>query len=140
MSSVRLLSAVLVATSVALGAQAPKTFRARLSTVPVEATTLPGLTGVGAVTAVLNGNKLTVNGTFKGLRTPATVARLHIAPKGLRGPAMADLTASKGTDGTIAGEVTLTPAQIDHLTRTRIYVQLHSEKAPEGNLWGWLLP
>ena len=24
--------------------------------------------------------------------------------------------------------------------RHQVYVQIHSEKAPEGNLWGWLLP
>ena len=27
----------------------------------------------------------------------------------------------------------------DDLNRERLYVQLYSEKAPEGNLWGWLL-
>ncbi len=26
------------------------------------------------------------------------------------------------------------------LNRGRLYLQLFSEKAPEGNLWGWLLP
>jgi hypothetical protein len=25
------------------------------------------------------------------------------------------------------------------VTGGRFYIQLHSEKAPEGNLWGWLL-
>ena len=26
------------------------------------------------------------------------------------------------------------------LEKGRLYVQLHSEKAPDGNLWGWLTP
>jgi hypothetical protein len=81
-----------------------------------------------------------VTGTFKGLQSPATVARLHVAPKGQRGPAMLDLVVTKATSGTISGDLDLTPVQADHLVRNRVYVQIHSEKAPEGNLWGWLLP
>ena len=34
----------------------------------------------------------------------------------------------------------LTPAQVQELSASRYYVQLHSEKAPDGNLWGWLMP
>ena len=34
----------------------------------------------------------------------------------------------------------LTPLQVTDLEKGRFYVQLHSEKAPDGNLWGWLLP
>jgi hypothetical protein len=26
------------------------------------------------------------------------------------------------------------------LDKGRLYVQLQSEKAPDGNLWGWLMP
>jgi hypothetical protein len=26
------------------------------------------------------------------------------------------------------------------LRQGRMYLQLHSESAPDGNLWGWLLP
>ena len=40
--------------------------------------------------------------------------------------------------GEITGVVELTPAQIDDLEKGCVYVQLHSEKAPDGNLWGWL--
>ena len=34
----------------------------------------------------------------------------------------------------------LSPVQIADLEKGRLYIQLHSEKAPDGNLWGWLLP
>jgi hypothetical protein len=140
MKNIRVWLLVLLAVTT-VTAQAPKTFKARLGTVPVEAATIASLTGSGAVTATLTGNKLVVSGTFKGLQAPATMARLHVAPMGLRGPAMLDLVVPmKATSGTISGDLTLTPIQLDHLMRNRVYVQLHSEKAPEGNLWGWLLP
>ena len=58
----------------------------------------------------------------------------------MRGPAIADLTATAGTSGTITGSIELTKQQIDDLVAGRLYLQLHSEKAPDGNLWGWLLP
>lgn len=140
----RLLAAVVVVsvtTAAVTSAQASRTFKTRLGTVPVEAATLSSLIGgSGSVTAVLNGNKLTVSGTFKGLKSPATIARLHVAPKGQRGPAMLDVPVTKEMNGTISGELTLTPIQVDHLVRNRVYIQLYSEKAPEGVLWGWLLP
>jgi hypothetical protein len=42
--------------------------------------------------------------------------------------------------GEISGTMQLTADQVTELTAGKLYVQLHSEKAPEGNLWGWLLP
>ena len=122
------------------GAQAPRTFTARLSPLPVEPSTVGKITGSGSVTAVLAGTRLTVKGTFAGLQGAATAARLHVAPKGLRGPAMADLTVTQAASGTIGGEIMLTAVQADHFARNRVYVQIHSQAAPEGNLWGWLLP
>jgi hypothetical protein len=98
------------------------------------------IAGSGSVTAVLNGTKLTVNGTFEGLKSPATVARLHKGQRGVRGEPLLDLTVTKATSGTISGVVDLSSQQLQDLQNSRLYVQLHSEKAPEGNLWGWLLP
>ncbi len=123
-----------------LDAQGPTTFKTRLSPVPVDATTQPKTTGLGSVTATLQGTTLTLSGTFSGLQGPATVARLHVAPRGVRGPAAMDIPVTKATTGTIQGTLTLTAVQVDHLRRNRLYVQLHSEAAPEGNLWGWLMP
>jgi hypothetical protein len=121
------------------GAQGGGKFRARLSPVGVEASTVASITGSGSVTAVLTGTKLAITGTFEGLRTPATVAHIHRAAKGIRGPALFDLTVSKATSGTISGMFTLTPARVEDLEQGRFYVQIHSEKLPDGNLWGWLL-
>ena len=121
-------------------AQGAQTFKARLSPVPVDATTQAGTTGTGAVTAVLTGMKLSISGTFSGLQTPATIAQIHVGPRGISGPPALDLTVTKATSGTLRGEFMLTSAQVDHLKRGRLYVQVHSEKAPDGNLRGWLLP
>jgi hypothetical protein len=140
MLTTRVWLLVLLTGSVALSAQGPRAFTARLATAPVEAANAATLTGSGAVTATLTGHRLVVVGSFKGLQGAATAARLHVAPMGMRGPAMLDLTATKASSGTIMGDLTLTAVQVDHLTRNRVYVQLHSEKAPDGALWGWLLP
>ena len=129
--------------TVALVAQQPRTFKARLSPVPIDIAMQANVAGAGSITGVLAGSKLTLNGTFEGLRGPATTAQLHKSPtRGMRGPVVADLTVAKGaepTAGTIAGTLDLTALQVTDLEKGRFYVQLHSEKAPDGNLWGWLL-
>jgi hypothetical protein len=140
MTNFRVWLVLVLAGSAVLSAQDARAFKARLSTMPVEAANAPTLTGSGSVTATLTGNRLVVTGEFKDLKGPATAARLHVAPLGMRGPAMLDLTVTKGTSGTITGDLTLTPIQADHVRRNRVYVQLHSVAAPEGNLRGWLLP
>ena len=122
----------------AVHAQAARTFKGRLSPVPVAAAS-PNVTGKGSVTATLTGTKLTISGTFEGLASPATGAKLHRSAKaGIRGPALFDLTVTPAAQGTVTGSVELTPAQADDLGRNQFYVQIQSEKAPEGNLWGWL--
>jgi hypothetical protein len=120
---------------------APRAFVARLSTVPMDLTMASTVAGSGSVTATLNGRTLVLAGAFSGLKTSATAARLHRGPtRGVRGDAIFDLTATAGTSGELTGTVELSAAQVEDLEKGRLYVQLHSEKAPEGNLWGWLLP
>jgi hypothetical protein len=123
-----------------MGAQQARIYTARLSPVPITVAMQSVVAGRGTAKTTLVGSKLTVEGTFEGLRSPATVARIHLAPRGMRGPATLELTVSKGTTGTITGSLELTPRQIEALEKGSLYIQLHSEKAPEGNLWGWLLP
>lgn len=125
----------------AAGAQSTKSFKARLSPVPIDVPMQATISGSGSVSAVLSGAKLTITGNFDGLKSPATIVQLHKSPvRGMRGPVIFDLTASAGTSGTISGTVDLQPAHVTDLEKGRLYVQLHSEKAPNGNLWGWLLP
>lgn len=124
-------------------AQPPRTFKTRLAPVPIDVSMQATVAGSGSVSAVLTGTKLAVTGTFEGLKSPATSAQIHKSPvRGVRGPNVLDLAVSKtdASSGTIAGTFDLTPIQVADLEKGRLYVQLHSEKAPDGNLWGWLMP
>jgi len=134
-----LIVILVVAVCSAADAQKSETYKVRLSTVPVDATMLPRVAGSGSLTAVLNGNKLTFSGSFQGLRSPATHASIHTGPKGIPGPAILDLMVSNAAGGDVTGAVELSPSQIEDLKSAKLYVQIDSEKAPEGNLWGWLL-
>ena len=131
--------ALVMAMSAAIDAQAPQ-YRARLAIVPIDIAMQATIAGSGAVTGTLKGSTLTITGTFSGLRSAATAARLHRSPRtAMRGVPIGDLTATAGTSGTIGGTIELTKEQVEDLAAGRLYVQLHSEKAPDGNLWGWLL-
>jgi hypothetical protein len=135
------MAAAIVAGSVCLVlAQAPETYKARLSPLPADAKTRPDLAGSGTVTAVLTGTKLAINGSFEGLKTAAVGAQLHNGvAAGVRGPVIQDLTIAKAVSGTITGSVDLSAAQIANLKKGGLYVQLASEKTPDGTLWGWFL-
>jgi len=134
-----LVGTLLLAMCSAADAQKAETYKVRLSTIPVDATMLSRVAGSGSLTAALSGNRLTFSGTFQGLRSPATHVSIHLGPKGIPGPAIIGLTVSKATSGNVSGTVELTPSQIEDLRSAKLYVQIDSEKAPEGNLWGWLL-
>jgi hypothetical protein len=114
-------------------------FRARLSPVPIDISMQSIIAGSGSLTAKLSGKQLTVTGTFEGLRSPATTAQIHRGPKGIPGPAILDIDVTKSVKGTVSGSIELTPDQIKDLRSERLYVQVQSERAPNGNLWGWLL-
>jgi hypothetical protein len=121
-------------------APAQEMYKGRLSPLPSDAKSRPDVNGVGSVSAVLTGTKLSVTGSFEGLRTAGTIARIHDGvATGVRGPAIHDLTASKATSGTITGTVELTATEVEHLKKGRLYVQIYSEKPADGTLWGWLL-
>jgi hypothetical protein len=122
------------------GAQSPETFKTRLAPVAIDASMKNRIAGTGSATATLAGSKFTVNGTFEDMKSNATMAHIHqgTAP-GVRGAKLLDLSVTKGMSGTLSGSFDLTPDQIESLKKGKWYVQIHSEKAPEGNLWGWLM-
>lgn len=124
--------------AISLAAQTPQ-YRARLAMVPTDLAMQTAIAGLGSATATLKGTTLTINGSFSGLKTPATVVRVHRSAKpGMRGAAIGELTATADTSGTISGSIELTKEQLADLAAGRLYLQLHSQKAPDGNLWGWL--
>ena len=115
-------------------------FNARLTMMPIDLATRVDVTGSGSSSAVLNGERLFVRGSFSGLRGPATVVRLHEGvAMGVRGDAISELSVEASVSGTFSGNVELTQEQVQRLRQGRLYIQIHSEAAPEGNLWGWLL-
>ena len=122
----------------ALAASNNDNYRTRLSVVPIDVGMQINVAGDGALTATLSGNRLTVNGTAKGLRSPATVAHIHRGVPGIPGPAILDLNVTKSTTPTISGTVELTPQMVEDLKNGQLYIQIASERAPDGNLRGWL--
>ena len=103
---------------------------------------VPRFDGVGSVAATLSGNTLTITGSFEGLKSAATIGKVHQGKvMGARGPAISDLTITQAQKGSIAGTLKLTPQQVEALKKGQLYVQIHSMGAPEGgaNLWGWLV-
>jgi hypothetical protein len=141
--SLGLTSAVCLSVGLSGAGAAAIAYKARLAPVPIDITMQSTVAGSGSIQAVLTGARLEIAGTFEGLKSPATVARIHKSPaRGVRGPALLTLVISPGAaqSGSISGTFDLTPAQIADLEKGRLYIQLHSEKAPDGNLWGWLLP
>jgi len=134
------LTALLVSLALPGAGQTQEKYKVRLATVPMDGGMRNTVAGTGTATAVLAGAKLTVNGTFDGLLSPATTAAVHRGPAmGVRGSSFATLTVSKAAKGTLSGSIDLTPEQVQALKKGQLYIQLSSEKAPDGNLWGWFV-
>jgi hypothetical protein len=136
-----LLSLALVPGLAAQSGQSADVFKARLSPVPISVSMLSIIAGSGSLIATLKGKQLIIQGSFEGLRSPATTVQIHRGPKGIRGPAIAglQLSVSNAPKGIVSGTLDLTPDEIADLRAGRWYVQIQSEGAPDGNLWGWLL-
>lgn len=137
-----LCTAVLVAAASVAQAQSARTFAVRLAPMPVDGPPMMAtIAGLGVATATLTGSTLTMDGSFQGLKSPATQLKLFRGIRGVRGTAVRDLPPPpSAAAGAFKVTVELTPSQLDDLNRGRLYLQLFSEKAPDGNLWGWLLP
>ena len=98
--------------------------------------------GRGTADALLDGNKLTINGKFGGMLSPATDAHLCVSQGiGVPGSCGPDLNVTRDVSGTLSGTIILNARQMAALPAGQLYVQINSVKAPApgGNLWGWLL-
>ena len=49
------------------------------------------------------------------------------------------MTLAGDVAGKVTGQIKLDPSQVAALRGGRLYIQIDSEKAPTGHLWGWLL-
>jgi hypothetical protein len=120
---------------------AVETYQANLGPMPLDQANRATKLGRGEATATLDGNILIVSGNFIGLPSPATKAHLYTSPAiGVPGGDGVDLVVTEAVNGTVSGQLTLNARQKTAFRTGRLYVQIDSQKAPTGNLWGWLLP
>ncbi len=121
-------------------------YRARLS----GANEVPPVftTATGHITATLDGAELTLTGSFEGLQSPVepiaeTGVHIHAGFAGQNGGVEAVLTPQL-SDGDTAGEIdetiTLTGEQLVMLENRRLYINIHTEEYPTGELRGQLVP
>ena len=118
--------------------QAQEVYRARLSPMPTTPQTVNTILGEGEVILTLNGNPLTVDGTFTGMSSAATGAHIHNGPPAQPGPVIHTLEVSQATNGSVNGTISLTEEQVEALINNEFYIQIHSESNPPGELRGWV--
>jgi CHRD domain len=124
-----------------LAARADDSFQFRLSPGPRLVGTRAMSSGSGQVTVTLSGSTLSLDGKYEGLLDAPAKAQLAAGPAaGVRGPKIADLTLSLGASGSLSGKVKLTAKQLALFHKGGLYIEIDSPAAPEGDLWGWLLP
>ena len=115
-----------------------ETFSARLSPMPTTPQTVTTITGEGEVILTLDGNTLTVSGNFTGMNSVATMAHVHNGPPAQPGQVVHQLEVTKMPAGEISAVLELTDAQVTALRNNELYIQVHSETNPPGELRGWI--
>ena len=125
---------------VASGVAAAERYQVYLSAMPFNDAQQPIMTGKGSASATLEGNMLSISGSFTGLSGPATKAHLSLSKgPGIPGAPLVDLTLEGDVAGKVIAQVKLDPGQLAALRSGKLYIQIDSEKKPSGHLWGWLL-
>jgi hypothetical protein len=121
---------------------APETFKVALSGAQqVPAVETPG-SGSADLTYDPATRMLTWNITFSGLSAPATMAHFHgPAAAGKNGPVVIWLS-KQGTPpaSPIKGEATLTPEQAQEFTAGDLYINVHTQTHPAGEIRGQAVP
>ena len=116
-------------------------YEAELDPTPFDATNRADvIESIGNVTATLDKGVLNISGSFSNLTSNATGGSFRIGlAKGVPGDSIGGaLTVSHARQGQISGSVKLTSAQAAALAKQSLYIRIDSEKAPDGNLQGWL--
>ena len=149
MRDVRLpLLGVVVTAALALAvvfAQNEESFSTRLSVVPIDGAMSATHSGSGYVTAVLTNSTLELHGHFEGLSTPATAAHVHLGDVAVQqgddpGAIVFELDVTNDTSGEVSANAELSEEDIENLRSHRLYVLIHTEQNPVGEIRGWLMP
>jgi hypothetical protein len=109
--------------------------------------TPPVLTGAqGGLVVERNDDEIVVTGAFSNLSSPYTASHIHLGYAGQAGgveiPLDATLTAdeSGGFYAADANTFTLSQDQLDWLRERRLYVNIHSQNHPPGEIRGQIRP
>ena len=105
---------------------------------PTTPQTVTTITGEGEVILTLDGNSLSVQGSFEGMSSVATAAHLHNGPPAQPGPVVQTLTISISPSGDITGVLELSDAQVTALRNNELYLPVNSATPPPGALRGWI--
>jgi hypothetical protein len=90
----------------------------------------------GRFVGTLNGRKLSWKLTFSHLTGPATAAHIHIGAKGKAGNVLISLC-TPCTSG-VKGTATLSRKALKQLSKHLLYVNVHTNKNPNGEIRGQL--
>ncbi|HUE65361.1 MAG TPA: CHRD domain-containing protein [Rhizomicrobium sp.] len=115
-------------------------YDAELDPVPFDASNRAiVIDSIGDASATLDGGTLNVRGNFSKFTSPATGGSVRIGlAKGVPGDAIGTLTVDHAISGHFSGSIKLNSEQLAALKKQAIYVRIDSEKAPDGNVQGWL--
>jgi hypothetical protein len=143
MSSVPAAAATVALICFGFGAEsfaATEKYQAYLSPMPHNDAMHANFSGKGSAIVTIDGDKMSLSGTFTGLASAATKAHvcLSMAP-GIPGKPIFEFTVPAAVEGKVTATFKLDSAQVTALKTGKLYIQIDSEKAPTGNLWGWLL-
>lgn len=82
-------------------------------------------------------NELHWNIYFQDLSAPATEAHFHLGAPGVAGPILQPIPGVSGIrSGLIIGAATLAPSFLDHLLNGEVYINIHSQAFPGGEIRG----
>jgi hypothetical protein len=130
-----------LAAAAASAQELPTAFRTQLSTVAFVPADGP-FAGEGNVTASVQGRQIRFRGEFTGLDSSASRVRV-LSGIGVGVPGnrvIAQLNSSPaGPSGTFSGQAPATAENVALLRANRLYVQIDTQKAQDGALWGWLM-
>ena len=138
LSSLFLFGLSLSLLTVTAQTQAQEVYRARLSPMPTTPQSVADITGEGEVILTLNGNTLSIEGSFSGMSSATTMGHIHNGPPAQPGPVVHRREVTAASEGDISAELELTDEQVTSLRNNELYVQIHSENNAPGELRGWI--